>query len=351
MDFDVILFESGLYDCKKANELLKQGESIDNTINNAIFEIWSKSLQCQNLFDYIKNNIDQIDIGGVDNQLTGNFSNYLLHDLKNYLQSINVSYSTIPNWNEVETIITNFMDRVYYNTEPPEEAIINNFISALEQLIVHLEDVKNLNNPSDINFWIQEIKNIINYSNFKWGQYGYETGDVMPAAIRRMRDEQMGRNLVWHAKENYPSRKIIVWAATYHNIRNLSRIKSPSNHTVNPNWADMTTMGEVAHDSLGSDVYSIGFTAYKGTYGYKGTYDITTLTTPPDDSMEDLFYRTGMVNLFLDFRTKSQVSGGNWLTEDILSRPLGYVYDLANWTEILDGMVYTRFMIPSEMIN
>src|SRR5205814_7455552 len=45
-------------------------------------------------------------------------------------------------------------------------------------------------------------------------------------AVFVMRDRQMGKNLIWLAKERYPKRKIIVWAATFHNARALGTIET-----------------------------------------------------------------------------------------------------------------------------
>ncbi len=75
----------------------------------------------------------------------------------------------------------------------------------------------------------------------------------------------MGRNLVWLANERYPGKKIIVWAATFHNTRNVRRLDPGLNSPhLKKRYAAYVPMGEVAHRTLGDQMYSLGFTAARG---------------------------------------------------------------------------------------
>jgi hypothetical protein len=44
------------------------------------------------------------------------------------------------------------------------------------------------------------------------------------AAGNNARDAQMAANLLWLARDPYPTKKIIVWAATMHNMRHPERV-------------------------------------------------------------------------------------------------------------------------------
>src|SRR5262249_46509627 len=53
MGFDVLAFESGIYDCHKAWEYLKNGEPAQKAMERGIYPIWSQSQQVQSLIEYI----------------------------------------------------------------------------------------------------------------------------------------------------------------------------------------------------------------------------------------------------------------------------------------------------------
>jgi hypothetical protein len=55
----------------------------------------------------------------------------------------------------------------------------------------------------------------------------------------------------------------------------------------------------------------------------------------------------GLENAVVDFRNLP--SSGAWLREKIVSQPLGYIPMRANWTDVLDGMVFTRVMTLSNL--
>ena len=42
----------------------------------------------------------------------------------------------------------------------------------------------------------------------------------------------------------------------------------------------------------------------------------------------------------------SSPAGGDWL-KDVYARPFGYSDMRGDWTRVLDGMIYTRDMVPS----
>ena len=57
----------------------------------------------------------------------------------------------------------------------------------------------------------------------------------------------------------------------------------------------------------------------------------------------------GLENAVVSFRDLGQE--GAWLRERILSRPLGHKPMEADWTQVLDGMVFTRTMYPSTRLK
>jgi erythromycin esterase-like protein len=153
-----------------------------------------------------------------------------------------------------------------------------------------------------------------------------------------IRDQTMGDNLVWLAREAYPRRKIAVWAATYHCLRNPRTVDT----RIPEKWTDSVTMGHVVSEALGTQAYAVGFTAYDGEYMNFGLKEPLPMPRPPSGSLEDIWGGTGQQNAFLDLRRIAP--GGEWLTEPMLSRQVSYVPMEAKWNQCLDGVIYTRTM-------
>src|SRR5438874_4489152 len=57
MGFDVLAFESGLYDCRKAWELLKAGTEPYEAVTHGVFGIWTRSEQFQPVIDYLEKTV------------------------------------------------------------------------------------------------------------------------------------------------------------------------------------------------------------------------------------------------------------------------------------------------------
>ena len=85
MGFDVLAFESGLYDCWKAARRIEAGEDPSVAFRESVFAIWTRSKQVQPLIDYFaatSSTTKPITLTGFDSQFTGEMSErYLLADL------------------------------------------------------------------------------------------------------------------------------------------------------------------------------------------------------------------------------------------------------------------------------
>jgi len=66
------------------------------------------------------------------------------------------------------------------------------------------------------------------------------------------------------------------------------------------------------------------------------------LPAPSRDSLEDLFARAGFETAFLDFRHAPA-----WLHARMPGQLLGHTEMRADWTRVVDGVVFLRKMQPS----
>jgi erythromycin esterase-like protein len=112
-------------------------------------------------------------------------------------------------------------------------------------------------------------------------------------------------------------------------------------------YRDIETMGHMAHQAFGRELYTIGFTAAAGKAGNPQGGQTVQVKTSEDGSLEDLFLRLGHRFLFLDFRNLSEAT--RWLHQPIAARFLSYSPIATDWTRQFDGVVFTHTMFPSTM--
>jgi erythromycin esterase len=335
MGFDVLAFESGFYDCHKAWEMIQNGDNTKTAFNGSVGNIWSESSQVEPLMSYL----DQMAITehpliltGFDSQFTGTISpRYLIDDLTTFLKKYPMVAPEGQEWNDwVDQ--TRHLIGMY---EPPSSDAQELYLNETKTLI---ENIKLVARPDDREaaYWLQLLKSMDAQAEFYWKTAG-KSDDYLNShpEISDLRDIQMGQNLIWLANEYYTDKKIIVWAATYHIARNLGSIEGHLN---------ITTMGDVVWKELGDQVYALGFTAYTGRFGIVGQ-STQPLSPPSENSLEDLMYKANFSYAIIDFRHPT--NNGDWLQEKIISRPLGYQEYGANWTEVLDGIMFIKEMIPS----
>jgi len=106
-------------------------------------------------------------------------------------------------------------------------------------------------------------------------------------------------------------------------------------------------VSEVDQVSRDDQLFTIGFVAYEGTKGRSSKP--TKLEPAPRGSLSELLIRAGMNNGFIRFPATS--SKGAFLRQPLVSRPLGYLLQRADWGQVFDAMVLTRKMTPSEVIE
>ncbi len=61
--------------------------------------------------------------------------------------------------------------------------------------------------------------------------------------------------------------------------------------------------------------------------------------------LEELINATDLEYALVDFRHPAE--GGEWLRQEILARPFDHVRERADWTQIMDGIMFIRKMARS----
>lgn len=335
MGFDVLAFESGLFDCAKAWERMQDGEDPLKAAQRGVFGIWSLSEQVAPLFEYLgrqSRSASPLALAGFDNQVTGTASGeFLAADLERFLDSIGVHKGEDwPAFKEGLRLLSSFDEM-----KPPAPRVQRAFGEVLDAMAA---EIRRRPVSPEAAFWLQVIESERTFAEMTWKLANDDR------AGKNLRDEQMARNLLWLARERYPGKKIVVWAATYHAMRNPESLL-PLADLPPTFYQGVKTMGDEVSRVLGSEVYALGFTAYEGEFGRPAKP--TRLAPAREGSLEDLLNRAGSPFAMVDFRKPA--AGGEWLRRKMVARPLGYTDMEADWTRIVDGMMFIRTMTPTAM--
>lgn len=331
MGFDVLAMESGLYDCSKAWEFLVEGEDPYTAVRRGVFPIWTDSEQFQPLIDYLgeqANSQSPLELTGFDCQFTGIASiEFLVTELEDFLNRNDLLSTNDSNWHRFSSILSRLIHREFYDSPPPGEDEQLHFYEVLGILESEVDRLSQQNTQDRGQLWAQLFRSTEVHAKSVWTS----SQDTPSSQDTNLRDLQMGRNLIWLSKSRFANRKIIVWAATSHIVKNISLLGH-------------RPMGDVVWQALGDQVYILGFTALEGQAGafHRTPFDIS----PPDiGSIEYLMGRAGLEYAIVDFRNPP--TGGEWLQEEMVCRALGYSPIPALWANSMDGIMFTRLMIPS----
>jgi erythromycin esterase len=349
MGFDVVAFESGLYDLHQAWNAIRSGAEPVRTVRRSMFEIWSDSREVQPLVEYIGQRASgprPLELAGFDSQFTGPLvdggtgANFV-DDLEAYLTARGSMLVSTPEWPAFRVVVDRIARQVYRRTLPtPEER--ESFSFGAPWLNAELLRLHTASPSLETSRW-RQLGDALEAQGRAWFIFWTP---VPGSSYSTIRDSAMARNLYWLANTAYPGRKIIVWAHNWHiandvqNIFNLTGTAPISDGFFRP-------MGEIIRAMMPGQVYSIGFSAGGGRIGAAGVHEgdvppIRDIGPPHTGSWEALFLQTQRPNAFLDL--KGIRPGGDWIREPRAARPMHYTNSLAVWPNIFDA-----FFVSSEM--
>jgi erythromycin esterase len=353
MGFDVLVFESGLYDMSKVWESLRDGSDVTAAVRQGLMPVWGQSEEVHSLLDYVGANARTqrpLELAGWDPQVTGPASrDHLVGDLGAFLNEMAVKSDLLAENGPSRVILENLLAAKYMQgmaaPSPTEQKDYLLLLTQLEKDIAAKNSQKN--NPR-ARFWEQVLRNLTVNSQMTW--MPRDQASMLDAS--RQRDAQGAINLLWLADERYRGHKIIVWAATMHEFRNRGFVMGPDSTAElgDVRYINNIPMGQHVWEVLGNQVYVIGFTAYGGTHGiFRGgrSQGEGPIRQGPHTSveLEELFNAAGFQYAFLDFR--SPPKGGEWLSTPIRARYLGDGPGLRSWTKTMDGMFFIRDQKPN----
>lgn len=344
--YNIIAFESGMYDQYKAFEEYSKKKASMEIFDQSILDIWSDTKAFQNLLLYIEERAkqkDTIKILGFDSQEGILFSNHFMNDLTELIKNrkINIPKNSLTRiekafvFRELESIANNKKD----STDLYQD--FNVLVNALKEIknpTFHEKMMKQvvISKISDVNFEIIQLQN-------------------QKIAVQNPRDEQMSKNLIF-LSEMYPNEKMICWGASYHFSKNIDQTeftevtesylqKQSDIELKTTGFTDYIPgegakllegalpMGGFLKNYFKDEIYSIAFSSYEGSYGRVDSKTFPILT-PPENSIEKQNVNKGYSKSFFEFDKKD--------INRYYCSALGNMPIKAKWNTIFDGFIFIK---------
>ncbi len=148
------------------------------------------------------------------------------------------------------------------------------------------------------------------------------------------RDTAMAENLLWWLRGPLADRKVVVWAHNYH-VMNWNYLATSEAHPPHG------PMGQFLKAELGPDLYTVGFTSHGGTYMDGEVEKEAPVTSGP---LEALLHAAGRPFLFLDL---SHLPTDHWLRTPLTASFYMYWPTESNWPRVYDGVFYIDVQTPA----
>lgn len=306
--FDVLVFESGFYDCAKAWELTPDARAA-----RCWLPVWQNTDDMRPLRDYLNVADGSLTLAGMDNQLTGVAREHLADDLRAYLQRERLTPPPERFWQALRGLMNP-------TPIPPDDRTQQQFYADLAALRAQFPAAS----P-----WAPTLDGVRVLAGQWWGYVDDVNGYTQ-------RDEQMAANLLWLLEHRYAGRKVMVWAAGYHTVRNLHTARTPAGEPLV--YPSHTTTADVLHAALGDDLYTLNITAADGTFFDYQTHTVRPVPAPAAGALEAQL-GAAHAAAFVDMRGVNQPLTG--------TPAYNYQPMTADWSRLLDGVLFIRQMTPA----
>ena len=349
MGFNVLAWESGLYDCKKVDDAFKtQDVPLQTAVERGIYGIFCKSEQIRPLLEYlwdIRNSDNPMIQVGFDCQ----FSSF-------------TTYTDFPDWVEelfresagVEPdadIMADMRDKLggvtrdtpWVNTIDFNQTLLDHADYFLDLFESNRAEIEKNYSRTEVLFAHRALINFQQFVNAKLQGIVMSYRDT--TIYTKIRDKAMADTLIMLADEMYPDEKIVVWAHSFHISRNLipALIEAGWEMPVPP----YKVMGDWAHEHFGDDMYSVGVIAYEG-HGKHATRDYS-FDIPPAEkgTMAWYFHELGKKYYLLDVKALPE---RHWLRKKQKARVVHR--DLTEFVipDVFDALLYIERMTPSTLV-
>lgn len=303
LGFDLLIWESGLYDVGLADAGMRGGDDPVTAARRGIFSLWSQAEEVRPLFTYIKASWQgphPLEMAGFDMQVTADGTMMrFAEDLRAFVGGLADPVLRQQASQLADQAIAARVRLV--STKFAEQADLDALTAAVKDLRVliqihHLE-FDMIQGFIQTGFMDHCIDNMRADAQMRFEAARAPTD----AARESRRDAANAENLRWLLQQKYAGRKAIVWA---HNAHVMNAYYAPDFHSVHltAQPGDMKTTGTFMAERYGGQLYTIGMTAYAGEEGFAVGGPATPIAPAPDGSLEARLHALNTPFAFVDLR-------------------------------------------------
>lgn len=335
LGYEVVAFESGLYECQWANELVGRLGAA-SVMRNCLFGIWHTT-EVTTLFEYVaeaRSSDRPLQLAGFDVINSGSGwhqrPEFLYHRL---IEPFDPDYAA-----HAFALDSLFLhrariieDREYI--ESHEAELVADFEALAAFLTEHRDEIAGAarTDPARVELAAQVARSSAAF--VRQGAADVRNHTAPEAA--EIRDRGMADNLEFIANRLYPGKKIIVWAHNRH-VRNDGLAVEPY---------PAKTMGGWLTERRGEEVYTIGLYMYRGhaARGYTLIYEIA---RTPAGSLESILSKADAPWHFLDLSGVQLEPGAAWMFTPSVAMLDGSRREVLVPRDQYDGIVFIDSVSP-----
>lgn len=326
MGFNLIAFESGIYDLYQANQQIEADQNASSIpfLQNSIFSIWSHSEEFQSFIQWYNQNKSEIRLLGFDCQFSGDQADeYLIDSITDYIKKFNDSFTF--NKELLYKTTTSFGNEYAFPSDINYQEFITQTIAVIEQLENILTQKQSARSSRTGEWYLQFMKNILMSGKDYYAKKDLSLNEEnYKAYYSNPRDSMMAQNLLWQLKM-YPDQKVICWGAAEHFMKNTSKIENKELRKYLP-------MGHYLVKALGeSSIFNLTFVASSGKYGSIGEAT-KNVPRPVLNSLESS-ENTGQSIKYINLNSEPY-------HQTMVAYPLEYTPLKAVWSSAFNSFIY-----------
>jgi erythromycin esterase len=361
LGFDVLVWESGLFDCRVANGALHSGMDPTAAASLGVFTIWSDTREVRPLLEYIQATVNTsrpLEIGGFDMQFSSFGGATRLRD------ALNAFGRLVPDESIRERILS-LADRSMQSYQalasrsPQSERQrpdLPGFLATVDSLRRLMQNERTrleaMHGRREVGFFLHVVDDLREYGRTQYERNAPETPrtGAEASALQNLqwnrRDTQNAANLLWLIREYYAGRKIIVWAHTGH-VMNAYYSADWRRLSNEPQPGGMRPTGAFLADSLGAGVYTITMTSYSGAHQMLTARTPEQVPPAPVGSLENWLHRAGYAYAFVNLRPLRGTASDS-LLRGMSIRLRGSMSEiLPHWPAVMDGVLFIDTARPA----
>lgn len=334
LDFDVLVFESGLVDCHRVWKAIEAGGDSLGVFDLGVFPVWTQSQQVAPVFDYVlkqSKTPDPLMLAGFDIQPTGVDVTMpkRFEELQRFLQG-RVDGFDKKNYPTFFRLIADPGKAMREKPTTEQRRMFEADVARLER------DILAPGSNVEAEIMARSIRNLRQTFYLFWNADLRVPGNT--PHVFNIRDKGMAENMTLLKEKIWPGKKMIVWGANTHIGYGRGFLGGfNGQEAADPG---MVPMGQYLKIDYGDAVYTISFTSYEGDVGsMRG--DIFDVPAAAEGTLEEKMSQMPIELGFLSLRNEALND------ERFATRLYGHSEMMGRWSKMTDAIFYIKTMTPS----